>query len=183
MKNPNGHKFRTDIVLFLLIFLLCLHKVTGDVIHEWLGVVIVLPLLWHLCLNWNWLTAVLRRFFSKQTFTVRFNLIWDILLYMSIGITIFSGILISRSFLSLFGISIENDAFMSYIHHNLTKLLFIMIGIHLGMHWDWIRARLSNIFTSNNYSSNSLSSNSHSSAIESEQGVQTTNQSTVEEKI
>ncbi|MDO5553763.1 MAG: cytochrome b/b6 domain-containing protein [Planctomycetia bacterium] len=145
MKNVNAHKVRTDIILLLIMLVLCLHSLTGDALHEWLGVILIPVLLWHLYLNWDWIKSVLKRFFTRQTFLTRVNLVWDWLLYATMGFVILSGILISRDFLSRLGISVTNDAFLSYVHHRLTVVLFVMIGIHLGLHIRWIARQFSGL--------------------------------------
>ena len=138
MKNISAHKYRVDVLLFLLMLALTFHKLTGDAIHEWLGIVLVLPLLWHICLNWGSLANGLRNFFGKLSAGNRFNLLWNILLYAVLGITTLTGILISRDFLPRLGVTIPNDAFMSYVHKQIVPVLMVMLGIHLGVHYRWI---------------------------------------------
>lgn len=138
MKNQNHWKFRIDIILFFGILALTIHKITGDAIHEWLGILFIVPLLWHLGLNWKGIVQGIRRFFGKLPFLFRLNFILDLLLYLMMAITILSGILISRDFLVRIGCPIENDPFMSFTHKKLSQYLIILIGIHLGLHYQWI---------------------------------------------
>ncbi|MDO4569442.1 MAG: DUF4405 domain-containing protein [Planctomycetia bacterium] len=140
MKTPlNLLKFRIDIFLFLGMVVLSLHSMTGDMPHEWLGVLFVPLLIAHLYVNWDWLVYAVGHFFrAKTSLRVRFNLLLDLLLYLTMGIVVLSGILISRDFLFRLGISIPNDGFVSYMHKRSVLVLFALLGIHLGMHVTWI---------------------------------------------
>ncbi|MDO5581298.1 MAG: cytochrome b/b6 domain-containing protein [Planctomycetia bacterium] len=139
--NQNKKKFQVDLILFFGLLALTIHKITGDALHEWIGILFIIPLLLHLCLNWAGIVLGIRKFFGKISLFFRLNFIWDILLYLVMAITILTGILISRDFLVRIGCPIENDPFMSFAHKKLSQLLIIMIGIHLGMHFQWIVQR------------------------------------------
>ncbi|MDO4585824.1 MAG: hypothetical protein Q4C95_00850 [Planctomycetia bacterium] len=138
MNDIRFHKFMVDIVLLLGLILLYFEKGTGHAVHEWTGILLFLLLLWHLCLNWNWIALCSRKFFGKLPLKTRLNFIWNIFLYWILCIMVFTGILISRVFTPGFNIKIVNDPFMSYVHHQLPKILFVMIGVHLIIHYRWI---------------------------------------------
>lgn len=138
MNNINFHKFMVDLVLLLGLILLYFEKGTGHAVHEWTGILLFLLLLWHLCLNWNWIVLCCRNFFGKLPLKTRLNFIWNIFLYWILCIMVFTGILISRVFTPGFNIKIKNDPFMSYVHHQLPNILFLMIGVHLIIHYRWI---------------------------------------------
>lgn len=138
MKDLNSRKLWVDVLLFVGTLGLYAHKATGDSLHEWLGAVVFALLIWHLLLNWNWIVGGGKKFFGKLPGIVRFNYVWDFLLYfLFVGAT-FTGILISRTFLKTFGVSIENDPFMSYLHKRLCFWLIFAFGVHLGVHYRWI---------------------------------------------
>ncbi|MDO4583841.1 MAG: DUF4405 domain-containing protein [Planctomycetia bacterium] len=137
--RPASRRFVLDILLLVGMIAVALHKVTGDLIHEWLSILLIPLLLLHLLWNWEviWGTAkqwTNPRFPKRQ----KFNFVWNILLYTCMGVVMLSGILISRDFLPRLGILIPNDGFMSYIHKRSIFVLYMMLGIHLGMHWNWI---------------------------------------------
>ena len=133
-------------MLGLMVFI-ALHKLTGDVIHEWLAVALIPFLLWHLCWNWKLITGVGRRLFQRGFAPLaRFNFVWNILLYTTMGVVILSGILISRDFLPRLGIFIPNDGFVSYIHKRSVLVLYVLLGVHFGTHWDWICATTKRFF-------------------------------------
>ncbi len=135
-------RFSLDVLLFFLMLGTALHKLSGDRIHEWLSVLLAVLILWHLLLNWNLIFGVGRRFFSAMVSgRAKFNFVWNILLYTTMGIVMLSGLLISRSVLPTLGIGIENDPFMSYIHKRSIFILYMMLGVHFGMHWDWFKAQ------------------------------------------
>lgn len=132
-------KLRLDMILFVLMVVVMAHKFTGDALHEWLSLGFYLLIVWHLCLNWDMVWGVAKRFFKKGVAgQARFNFVWNALMFLAMSCVVFSGILISRDFLPRVGIVIQNDGFMSYTHKFLTHILFAMIGVHLGMHWRWL---------------------------------------------
>ena len=64
----------------------------------------------------------------------------DILLLMLIILNVVTGVLISRTILT--SITIGSKGILSFWHHFLASLLAILIIIHVGLHWDFIRNTL-----------------------------------------
>ncbi|MDO4575499.1 MAG: DUF4405 domain-containing protein [Planctomycetia bacterium] len=134
-------RFPLDGILLMLLVAVALHKLTGDAIHEWVSLVFAAFLIGHLLVNWDLIFGVGKRLFAKgPSASARFNFVWNLLLYTAMGVVMLSGILISRSVLPSLGIALENDPFMSYIHKRSIFVLYAMLGVHFGMHWDWIRS-------------------------------------------
>lgn len=137
-----------DIVLLAGMMAVALHKVTGDVVHEWLSVFLIPLLLLHLLWNWEVIWGTGKQLKNPRfPWRQKFNFIWNILLYTCMGVVMLSGILISRDFLPRLGIVIANDPFMSYIHKRSFYILYMMLGVHLGMHWNWIWQMCRRFFT------------------------------------
>lgn len=118
--------------------LVLIPQTTGIPIHEWASFIILIPFFLHLIINWNWIATNSVKFFNRQPGKTRFDYILNWLLYLFMIIVTVSGIVISESALTVFGIQIEPDIFWSIIH-NLSATLFMAIfGIHIALHWKWI---------------------------------------------
>lgn len=138
-RAPMGwRKLRLDIILLVLTFTVMAFRLTGITLHEWLSVGFYLILVWHLCLNWEAVWGVAKRFFKKgMPWQARFNFVWNILLFVMMTFVMVSGLLISRDLLPRFGVSFTHDPFMSYVHKHFPYYLCAMLGVHFGMHWRW----------------------------------------------
>lgn len=132
------HKTRYVMDTFLLVlFILANVPQISLPFHEWISFVFIIPFVIHLLLHYDWAIQTPKRFFQKIGGEVRFNLIYDIVLYLMMLFVIFSGILASVVVLPLFG-GFQAQPFWTEVHHTYSNLLIPMVGIHLGMHWRWI---------------------------------------------
>lgn len=127
-----------DIVLFIGIVWVLMPQATGILLHEWGSLLVIIPLLIHLVLDWQWIVAITKRFLKRQSGEVRFNYFWNWFQFVMMVIAIFSGILISNAALPAIGIPIVVDPFWLEIHLFSSNSVMIMLGVHLAMHWQWI---------------------------------------------
>jgi hypothetical protein len=127
-----------DLALFTAIMLTLSPFLTGMTIHEWLGLGLGVGILVHLLLHWQWVVAVIRRFFGQLTWSARINLILNSLLFIDLTIIIFTGIMISREALPLFGISLEGGRVWEGLHRSSADLSLFLAGLHVAVHWKWI---------------------------------------------
>ena len=124
--------------LLLVFFVLANVPQINLAFHEWISVVFILPFMAHLLLHWNWATTVPRRFFNGFSGQVRFNVVFDTVLYLLMVFVIGSGFLASEVLLPMFS-EFQAKPFWTQVHHQYSNLLIAMVGIHLGMHWVWIK--------------------------------------------
>jgi hypothetical protein len=129
-----------DIVLFIGVVWALMPQATGIPLHEWGSLLVIIPFLIHLVLDWQWIIAVTKRFFKRQSGEVRFNYFWNWFQFMMMVIACFSGILISNTALPAIGIPIVVDPFWLEVHLFSANSVMIMLGVHLAMHWQWITA-------------------------------------------
>ena len=92
---------------------------TGISIHEWLAVSLAGAVITHLLLHWNWIVKVGKEFFKKLWHQSRLNFAVNTLFFISMTGTIFSGLLISESVLSTFGIHLDVSRFGHYVRCSL----------------------------------------------------------------
>ncbi len=133
--------FFMDAGIFILLVVISATHSVSDFLHEWLTLLFIAPLLIHILLHWKWLTQVTKRFLGRLPGDVRFNYLWNFFLFILMTGVVFSGFMISRSLLPAFGFRMGADRFWKEIHEVSADLLFVFLGVHLGMHWDWIWRR------------------------------------------
>lgn len=131
-------KLYVDIFLFIGFVLVNIPQATGIPIHEWASFLFIVPLMVHILLDWKWVVSVTKRMFGKLPGEVRFNHIWDLIIFIMMVLALFTGTIISEAALPALGIHITIDPFWSAMHDLSANLLMIMIGVHLAMHWGWI---------------------------------------------
>lgn len=141
-KSKTQIRLYADIVLFFSMVLAFAPFGTGIPAHEWIGFIVIIPLLVHLILDWDWIVSVTKRMFKRTPGQTRFNYGLDWLLFVMITLSIFSGAMISVAALPALGFtfSVEPnvDLYWLPIHTLTSNLLLPLIGIHLAMHGKWI---------------------------------------------
>jgi cytochrome b len=146
VNTTNKIKITLDVITFISTLVLLSPPLTGIPVHEWLGLAVIIPLLVHLLLNWQWIVVTTRRFFGKLPGQSRINygLNWAFFILMTAEG--FSGLMISKEVLPLFGLSGSNAFIYRYLHRILADSLLIVLGLHLAMNWKWVLTVLQKIF-------------------------------------
>ncbi len=145
--NRNTTNLLLDAASFLAFLILTAPRFTGMAIHEWLGVALGAALITHLLLHWNWLVSITRRFFGAATWRARTNYLLNALLFVCFTVTLFTGLMISRAALPLFGLQPGHDRLWEQLHRLGSDACVILIGLHLGLHWNWIVNTTRRLFT------------------------------------
>ena len=114
--------------------------------HEWLGVAFAAVIAVHLLVNWQWITATLRRIMVPGSSRARVNTLLNGALFICMALTVLSGLAISEVLLPPIGLRPSDLQAWRQIHSLLAAMSVVIVGIHLGLNWDWIsgvvRARL-----------------------------------------
>lgn len=134
-----------DIALFVGYVLLSAPQTTGIPFHEYATVVFIPIFIAHIVLDWSWITRVFRRSDRQRRGEVRFNRAFDIVLFVAMVVVIYSGFLISEAMLPDLGIHPAESDFWSSVHDAGGNLLIIGVGIHLAMHWPWVRRNIGRV--------------------------------------
>ena len=92
-----------DLALFGALFLAYNPAWTGVAVHEWLCVITIVPLLFHVIVNWDQTLQILRRFAELVRATPKVNLVVDAALFVAAVTVMLSGLLISQSVARTFG--------------------------------------------------------------------------------
>ena len=124
----------------MTVLLLCLmaYQVTGEVLHEWIGMGMTVLVLFHQILNRKWYGALLKgRYNAYRVLTAAIN----ILLLCSFALTAFCGMSMSgRAVPFLYGMA--PVSFARQMHLSLSHWAYVLMGLHLGSHIPAITAGL-----------------------------------------
>ena len=126
-----------DVLMTVTLMLMMSLQVMSQAAHEYLGVFMFTLFLIHQYLNRKWYGALFR---GKYNLRRWFSAIVNISLLVSFVITAFSGIAMSESFPAL---NVEDSmSFVRLAHLCCAYLSFVLMGVHLGLHWGMISGRL-----------------------------------------
>ena len=120
----------------LLLFLMA-YQVTGEVLHEWMGIAMTVIVILHQILNRKWYGALVKgRYNAYRTVTTAVN----ILLLLSFALTAFCGMSMSGHAVPfLYGMA--PVSFVRKMHLSMSHWAFVFMGVHLGLHVPSMIAR------------------------------------------
>ncbi|ODA41926.1 DUF4405 domain-containing protein [Desulfosporosinus sp. BG] len=146
MKNKNFIKLTFDIFIVLLFTLLYNVRVFGGLaFHEIAGLGIGALFIVHILLNSQWVIKVTQRLFDHSLpGKTRFGYFLNILLLFSMAFTIMSGLMISKVLFPGFG-GVNGRAFRG-LHSSVSYLSLALVGVHVGLHWQWIAGLMKKVF-------------------------------------
>lgn len=146
MKKINYIKITLDLLMAITFVLLMNPRVlNGLPFHEIAGLAIGVAVLTHILLNFRWVKKVTLKIVDKNLpGKTRFSYFLNLMLLISMSAIIVTGILISRVvFPNLSGG--ENHGIRGL--HNLASYLTLgLVGVHVGVHWQWVMSVLKKIF-------------------------------------
>ena len=126
-----------DVAMTVLLMMLMSSQIIEDTAHELCGMAMFILFVIHQVLNRKWYSSLLKgRYNANRIFMTVINLA----LLVSFLLTVFSGIIMSESFPEL-----NIDALSSFArlcHLSCSYLSFVLMGIHLGLHWGMIAGRI-----------------------------------------
>lgn len=145
MKKLNYVKFILDVCMAILFTLLFKKMLFGMKFHEIAGLVIGGGVLVHCALNFKWIKAITKKLFNKNmALRTRMMYLLDLLLLIDVAVIILSGIFISKVVFP--NLRLESIPSLKGIHISASYILLMIIGIHLGLHWNWVMSIFKKIF-------------------------------------
>lgn len=124
-------KRSVDAAMYILFLLLMGQCVLRGAVHEWLGISIGILFLAHNALNYKWYRSLLK---GKYNAMRTAQLVVNALLLLAMLICMVSGILVSQHIFAIGnGSAIELGR---HLHLVATAWAFILMSIHLGLHWS-----------------------------------------------
>lgn len=115
---------------------------TGLSVHEWLSIAVIVPLLLHLVINWDWTVRIATTFLDRLLHASRLNLVVDALLFVSTVAVMLSGILISRVALPILGLTVTPSAAWVALHAVTADTTMLLLLTHFALHTRWVARAL-----------------------------------------
>ena len=119
-----------DVCLTVLLLLLMAYPVTGETLHEWLGIGMTAVLILHHVLNRKWYAALFRG--KYNAFRVVTTLV-NMLLLISIALTAVCGMAMSAHAVPFLS-GLLPVSFARRFHLAMSFWSFLLMGLHLGLH-------------------------------------------------
>ena len=142
-----------DVCMTVLLLCLMAYQVTGEVLHEWIGIGMTVLVVIHQILNRKWYGAVFIPKRAGKTSGGRFDrkgkhnpyriisTISNVTLLLSFALTAFCGMSMSGHAVPfLYGMT--KVSFARRMHLSMSHWAFVLMGLHLGMHIPVMIARL-----------------------------------------
>nr|WP_316615108.1 DUF4405 domain-containing protein [uncultured Ruminococcus sp.] len=140
MKTNTIIKRVIDIALTVTLLLLMAFQVTEQLAHEWLGVTMFALTIVHQILNRKYYAAIFKGRYNPLRV---FQLIVNLLLLLTFVCTALSGMMMSR-FATPFMNGILPSSLVRQGHLALSHWSFVLMGMHLGLHFGIMTAKLKN---------------------------------------
>lgn len=115
--------------------------------HEIAGLVFGVAILTHIGLNVRWIkNATMKIFDPKLPIKTRVSYLLNILLLISMSTIIITGIFISRVVFP--GLALNGNHMFRGLHNLAANLTLLLVGCHIGVHWQWIKGVCKKMFKS-----------------------------------
>ena len=113
----------------LLLFLMA-YQVTGEVLHEWIGIAMTILVIVHQILNRRWYKALFKGKYNTYRVVTTVN---NTLLLCSFALTAFCGMAMS-GYAVPFLYGMTSVSFARRFHLAMSHWSFVLMGLHLGLH-------------------------------------------------
>ena len=127
-----------DVCMTVLLLCLMAYQVTGEVLHEWIGIGMTVLVIIHQILNRRWYGAI-----SKGKYSIYriLSIVINLSLLLAFALTAFCGMSMSGHAVPfLYGM--VSVSFARRMHLSMSHWAFVLMGLHLGMHIPVMFARL-----------------------------------------
>jgi hypothetical protein len=132
--NTNKKNWWIDAVLFVSFIITFLMDLTGLELHQWIGILAGVIILFHMIFHWKWLFSILENFFGKATWRARIYFLIDFALITGFTTIIFTGVIMS----SWLDLTLDNYAAWSMVHNWASIITLQIVLLKVALHWNWI---------------------------------------------
>jgi Domain of unknown function (DUF4405) len=122
-----------DLSMTVLMLIAMAYQITGNTIHELVGVLLFLLFIAHNILNRRWYKAIFK---GKYNILRILSIVVNLLFLVSMAVVMISSVPISRDIFPF--ISTNNDMILLQIHVMTSYWGFILMAVHIGMSWGTI---------------------------------------------
>ncbi len=126
-------KLVNDIVMTVLMLITIAYYITGNTIHEFLGVSVLVLFIVHNFLNRRWYSTILK---GKHNLRRILQIGLNLLFLVVMTVMMICGILISSDIFPF--IPVNNDMIYRQLHVQTAYWGFIIMAVHIGFSWSMI---------------------------------------------
>lgn len=138
--KKNNVRIIIDSVMLVLFVLLFKKSAISLTFHEAAGLAVCAVFILHLIINYKWIVDVTKKLFSKTTpAKTRIGYLVDFILCICFFGILISGIDCSKIFFPNFPV-LNSKA--TPLHFFFGAVMLICVGVHLGLHWNWIKGMI-----------------------------------------
>ena len=141
MNKKNIIKFTLDIAMAILFITFFNKNLVSFKFHIIGGYVFAGFILWHMYLNRKWIKNISKKLFDKKIkLRVKISYILSFILLISIFSIIVSGVMMMKAQ------TYDRVMFWKMLHFGASYLSVALIGMHLGLYWNFIMNMFKKIF-------------------------------------
>ena len=126
-----------DIILTIVLLFLMAYQVTGEMLHEWIGIVMTVLVIVHHILNRKWYKSLFRGKYNPYRILTT---VMSILLLASFILTAFCGMAMS-GYAVPFLYGMAPISFVRRFHLAMSFWSYVLMGLHLGLHLPAMTAK------------------------------------------
>ena len=119
-----------DVCMIVLLLCLMAYQVTGEALHEWIGMGMTLTVILHQILNRRWYASLFKGKYNPTRIVMT---VVNVILIASFILTAFCGMSMS-GYAVPFLYGMAPVSFVRRMHLSMSHWSFVMMGIHLGLH-------------------------------------------------
>ena len=138
-------RFILDAGLFAALVVASHPEWTGIGLHEWLAGIIVLPAIYHIAINWDWVVRVTSKLLTILATVSTANLIVDIVLFLATVTVMLSGVMVIPGVIS----TTDGTTILrvwSEAHRLSSYATVVAMLAHFLLHAEWITEVASRMF-------------------------------------
>lgn len=130
---PKKWKAALDVAAAALFAVAVLPQVTGIAAHEWLGIVALVALLAHLAASLDALSGLCRAA-ARHSLLASARIVLDAALFLTLAVCAASGVFVSATVLSAFGLFAPGYFVWDPLHAASAKALLALVLVHVVSH-------------------------------------------------
>ena len=134
MKKKQIVRLCVDAAMTVVLLLLMGYSRIGEEAHEWLGIGMTVLFILHHILNRKWIIAMFR---GRYTAYRVLQTLLACVIFVGLAISACTGIMLSKHIFRFLGIE-TGMAGARELHHRCGYWNFILLSLHLGLHWIMI---------------------------------------------
>lgn len=136
-----GIKRVVDVLMTLALLFLMGYQLWGDAAHEWAGAVMLILFIVHHILNRAWYKSLAKGRYTPMRVLI---VAVDMLLFIAVLAQMYSGIIMSRHVFAFLPVG-GGMALARRLHILGAYWGFILMSVHLGLHWNMVARKVSKI--------------------------------------